>query len=83
MQYALTGGSAAREAELQYALQALLSRYDGSLQPVPATLLAGKFTNDLLFLLVLLFCRTNKPTIFVFFKCFVEEFISRHIFILR
>lgn len=31
--YAMTGGSAAREAELQKTLQSLLERYNGSLMP--------------------------------------------------
>ena len=35
MNYALTGGSAAREAELQKTLQNLLGRYNGALQPTP------------------------------------------------
>lgn len=41
MNYALTGGSAAREAELQKTLQHLLERYNGTLQPTPVGMQQG------------------------------------------
>ena len=47
MSYALTGGSAAREAELQKTLQSLLSRYNGALMPnsqiIPGAMNTGLF----------------------------------------
>jgi len=43
MSYALTGGSAAREAELQKTLQQLLERYNGSLMPNSIGGVSGTF----------------------------------------
>lgn len=48
MNYALTGGSAAREAELQRTLQQLLERYNGTLQPTPGGVAQGTLNRYLL-----------------------------------